>query len=360
MPRRTIKRLAVTLALGFAFSSSVALAWNSPGHMIIALVAYDQMDDATKKEALALLHAHPRYEDHFERAQRRAVEKGTDAEKDQWLFAYAATWSDVVRTPSGSGGRGGGGGGGEGGGGGGRSTGAVVTRDDVDAYSRPWWHFIDEPVYLSEAEEQKLASTITVNRNRDVPAKEDDPDMNVIQAIKYSAHIVGDKSAPAEKRSVHLCWLLHLVGDSHQPLHSSALFTSHRYPEGDHGGNYLSYNHQFPLHSYWDGVIANEESYETVRRLAHDLSQNVELAAAGEKAASQLDAGAWIDEGHALAKKYVYTPDVMKKIAGREGHTHLGDLNPSPQYEADAENVSEQQAVVAAHRLAKLLQQLLK
>lgn len=38
--------------------------------------------------------------------------------------------------------------------------------------------------------------------------------MNVIQRSKILTAIVGDKNEPLAKRAVHLCWLLHLAGDS--------------------------------------------------------------------------------------------------------------------------------------------------
>ena len=184
--------------------------------------------------------------------------------------------------------------------------------------------------------------------------------MNVIQAVKNSERIVKDKDAPQDKRAVHLCWLLHLVGDAHQPLHSSALFTTHRFRNGDHGGNYLEYSHDYPLHGFWDAQISTDEPYDTICLLAADLNRNPGLTAAGVGAAAKLDPGDWIDESHQLAKQYVYTPEVMKKIAAREQHSHLGALNPPPSYEANAEEMSERRAVEAGHRLAKLLEELLQ
>lgn len=327
---------AAALVAGIC-STPRAAAWNASGHMIVALTAYDQLDAGAKKTALELLHAHPRYADHLERAMPYEVRDGSAAEQDQWLFAFAATWPDVVR-----------------------SADRGVTRLDVPKYNRPMWHFVDLPLYLNEAEQKKLAPTVRVNLSRDLPGDDDDPKMNVIQAIKNSTRIVGDKSAAAELRSIHLCWLLHLTGDSHQPLHSSALFTSRRFPEGDHGGNFFNASHGLTLHSFWDSQICSDEPYTTVRLVAGELAKNAELMAAGKQAAKSLDPGVWIDEGHELTKKYVYAPEVFAKISAREGHTHLGDLNPSPQYAADAETVAERQAAVAGHRLGKLLNQLLQ
>jgi hypothetical protein len=42
------------------------------------------------------------------------------------------------------------------------------------------------------------------------------------------------KENDAERRAVALAWLFHLVGDIHQPLHTTELF-SVEYPNGDRG-----------------------------------------------------------------------------------------------------------------------------
>ena len=94
--------------------------------------------------------------------------------------------------------------------------------------------------------------------------------------------------------------------------------------------------------------------------LATDLGQNQNLADAGREAAQSIDIETWIEEGHALAKRYVYTEEVLQKIADREGHSHLGPLDLPASYRADAERVAERRAVEAGYRLAKLLEQLLQ
>lgn len=65
-------------------------------------------------------------------------------------------------------------------------------------------------------------------------------------------------------------YLIHLVGDIHQPLHSVAMF-SNEFPEGDQGGNKItvkapngtSYN----FHSFWDqgGYLFENSTYKIVR-----------------------------------------------------------------------------------------------
>jgi hypothetical protein len=305
--------------------------------MIVALVAYDQLTPEARAKAVELLRAHPRFREHFESTMPREVQRGDERDKDQWIFAHAATWPDQVRDAKGG-----------------------VNHQDVSDFSRPWWHFVNEPIFLSDKERQLLLPEIRTNRRREPPQDPDDRNMNVIQALKNSTAIVRDANAPQERRSVHLCWLMHLAGDSHQPLHSAALYTTHRFRGGDHGGNYVPFEHNWDLHGFWDEQIAADEPYETLRILATDLQQNPKLRAAGERAASTLEPDKWIDESFEIAKKNGYTPEVLKKVSAREGHSHLGPLELSANYRADAEDVAERRAVESGYRLAKTIEQTLQ
>jgi len=331
-------RLAlIASAIAGTFSATPSFGWNSPGHVIIALIAYDQLDPATRAKAMGLVRAHPRFDDHFQSTMPREVARGDDSEKDQWLFSHAATWPDQVRDSKGG-----------------------VNRQDVSQFSRPWWHFVNEPIFLNDDERKQLQSELRVNRRRDPPEDTDDANMNIIQALKNSARIIRDKKSPNDKRSVHLCWVMHLTGDSHQPLHSAALYTTHRFRRGDHGGNYLNFSHNWDLHGFWDEQISNDEPFETLRSIATDLDQNPKLKAAGKQAATKLDPGIWIDESFEIAKRNGYTPEVLKKIAAREGHSHLGELDLPPKYKSDAEDVAERRAVESGYRLAATIEEMLQ
>src|SRR3954468_10153115 len=335
MHRRGLIFLCVIFCAQVA--GSAAMAWNSPGHEIIALIAYEHLDDATRTKAIELLRAHPRFHDHFESFMPKEILRGDVREKDRGIFAHAATWPDLVRTSRGA-----------------------VNREDVSAYSRPWWHFINEPVFLNDEERRQLEREIKVNRRREPPQSDDDEFMNIVQAIKNSARIVRDTSAPKEKRSVHLFWILHLVGDSHQPLHSVALYTTHRFRRGDHGGNYLDFQHSWDLHGFWDEQSWADESNEAHQVLAADLDRSRKLADFGKKAATVLEADSWIDESIELAKRYAYTKEVLQKVAAREGHCHLGPLELPASYKIEAENIAERRAVEAGYRLAGAVQQMLQ
>src|ERR1700761_9803173 len=67
--------LSAILLSSIAVSPSAVLAWNGPGHMIVALIAYDQLDPATKAKAVALLREHPRFSSHFQGEMPREIQR---------------------------------------------------------------------------------------------------------------------------------------------------------------------------------------------------------------------------------------------------------------------------------------------
>jgi hypothetical protein len=84
---------------------------------------------------------------------------------------------------------------------------------------RPKWHYINYP-FKPPGE----------------PASVHAPDKdNIVQAFADNLKEV-QHGRRASDRAVALCWVFHLVGDVHQPLHTVQLF-SERVRRGDHGGN---------------------------------------------------------------------------------------------------------------------------
>ncbi len=89
------------------------------------------------------------------------------------------------------------------------------------------------------------------------------PTPNVVTALEENVNILKtstDKNAQAQA----LRFIIHFVGDIHQPLHCATRVSS-AMPDGDHGGNAVSI--KIPagggkfktsnLHSYWDGGIGS-------------------------------------------------------------------------------------------------------
>ena len=91
MVHRKLQRLAVAVPLACCSS---ALAWNGTGHEAVAQVAWDQLTPAERAATVGILKAHPRYEKDL----MQQLEPGEDA--GEHAFREAATWPDVVKTPT--------------------------------------------------------------------------------------------------------------------------------------------------------------------------------------------------------------------------------------------------------------------
>ena len=171
--------------------------------------------------------------------------------------------------------------------------------------------------------------------------------------------------ATDDVRSYDLVWLLHLVGDVHQPLHSTAVFArpfslKHQLGKdadtGDRGGNEIQVNpasgEVINFHAYWDGIFGG---YSTVSGAIFDgfiSSKDAQgrwipkILWATPPRSEVSDPNKWLDESHELAIKYAYALPVQL------------DLNIfllTREYETNARRIAEEQIAVAAVRLAKLI-----
>jgi S1/P1 Nuclease len=89
-------------------------------------------------------------------------------------------------------------------------------RSQDKAQNRLSWHYVNLPF---KPEEQPA----------NVQVRE--PELvNVLTAMAENESVVNNENNP-ERKAIALAWLVHLVGDIHQPLHAVQLFTV-EYPEG--------------------------------------------------------------------------------------------------------------------------------
>src|SRR5262249_29060565 len=66
-------------------------AWNSVGHLAVAKLAYDQLDDGERARLFTLLKSHP----HF--AAFLAAGRPQDVSEVEWVILRTAVWPDWVR-----------------------------------------------------------------------------------------------------------------------------------------------------------------------------------------------------------------------------------------------------------------------
>ena len=155
---------------------------------------------------------------------------------------------------------------------------------------------------------------------------------------------------PTDVRSYDLVWLLHIVGDVHQPLHAIARFAkAYPPPAGDVGGNLVpidcaagvSCEAAGELHAFWDNLLGPDDT--TPQKVAPAAD---ELAKADDTKASIADETVWIEESFQLAQTQVYVSPIRDD---RTTSTITAD------YKANAVKLAKERIALAGARLARML-----
>jgi hypothetical protein len=158
-----------------------------------------------------------------------------------------------------------------------------------------------------------------------------------------------------------LAWLCHTVGDIHQPLHSSALYSTRQFPEGDRGGNAIRTEQIGNLHALWDQLPGTDDAYRSVRNRAISLLADPEKVPLGEAAAVILDPQSWAEQSHDMARVVVYDEEILSAIRVQEGEDQPpAAMRPSNRYLRAGGALAEEQMVRAGYRLAASLKAILR
>jgi hypothetical protein len=306
------------LALVLAFVASPASAWWDAGHMQIAYVAYKHLDSPVRDKVDALLRLNKDY-------AKWSAGASDDKTARLYAFVHAATWPDDIKTSE-----------------------YGYTNDKVqspsagqnigyaDRNQHAYWHFKDTHVSPD-----------------DTPLPPDAPVDLVTQLKLMIAALPAQSGASDDVRSYDLVWILHLVGDAHQPLHAVDRFTR-QISDGDAGGNaemvIPATGETIALHAYWDRMFGG---YVSPAGAVFDADDKDGIAHIQVNAAlAQIaDPQTWIDESAELAKQYAYAAPVSSG-------TNAVPLTRD--YETGARNIARAQAALAAARLAGLLNDALK
>jgi len=298
------RKLLIAVAAVFLAAGS-GLAWNRAGHMVTGAIAYDELQKtspATIARVIAILRQHPQYESRW----KPQMDGMSEPDRERYLFMLAARWPDDIRGDK--------------------------------AFDHPPWHYIDYP-YKPRSQPDSV--------HPPAPAAE-----NIVEAFQQNVAVV-QSSAPDGQKAVALCWIFHLMGDAHQPLHVVSLFTT-QLPNGDRGGNrfYIRRDPSSPmtqnLHAYWDNILLTDEHYDAARALAAKIENSQGLIPLKVPAESRF--GRWTHESFDLAVSTVYRKGKLKSGAGRD---HGAPLPRN--YHAAAERIATRQIALAGDRLADFL-----
>jgi hypothetical protein len=142
-----------------------------------------------------------------------------------------------------------------------------------------------------------------LNRNRRtfiLPIRVDAYEALRMQAV-YSRQTISPPKSPAPKpppppchratrhQGPGLLLVVPIVGDIHQPLHSTSLFSVDQFPKGDLGGNEIPLVPGRKLHALWDGLLGTQTRLNDVDKAAFELLDQSRFGDVLTSAAKQLD-----------------------------------------------------------------------
>lgn len=94
------------------------------------------------------------------------------------------------------------------------------------------------------------------------------PEGDALEALRFFRRMLRDPNASLEHRQLALRFIVHLVGDLHQPLHNGR--------PGDRGGNEVKvkwFGRDTNLHAVWDSALVDDTGY-SFSELAERLSRH--------------------------------------------------------------------------------------
>jgi hypothetical protein len=316
-----MKRFGIYLCslylLVLLFWPTAAQAWGCKGHQTVALIAEKHLTPEARQWVLKLLSENPI----DPKLNRYCGGASRDA------MADASTWADDVR--------------------GERKNGP--------------WHYIDIPRGSKRGPLEPFCGQ----------------EGCVTRAISEQLAILKDPKADAVKRAEALRYIIHFVGDLHQPLHTVT--------NADEGGNCVpvkyfrrgphEHNHSFSpnLHSIWDTAILERDAEgadpaEYAETLDAQFAADIE---GWQKAGIHVDE--WVWEGYDFAENVVYG-DLTPKVAiepnvvvhSCSDDNNLGErllhqnITAGEAYQEKAASVTEKRIAEGGVRLAMILNEAAK
>ena len=297
--------LVLSALLASLLIHSSGWAWSSAGHQVIAAEAYRELSPGLKKKVTELLKSHPDYQ----KWEKAFADNSANLDLPTYVFMRASTWPDEIRRQG-------------------------------SEYDHVHWHYINYPL---------KPPSFPVE-----PGPE--PTDDILYGIRHCEKVLSDTKAPAQERAAYLSWLIHLIGDLHQPLHCASLF-SETYPAGDKGGNEFYVKPAtkgIRLHSFWDGLLG------TSGRPQSHLNYAIQIQAEHprktlKELAKHKTPKKWSLEGRKLAIEKAYLHGNLKGSKSADEAPGLPE-----DYTKAAKVVAEKQGALAGYRLADEIKKFLK
>ncbi len=235
---------ALVATVFFASWSSGALAWKEEGHKLVAQLASELLTPAAKEQIKKLLNPDDAPNITVAEAMKTAATKPDELRKEK-------KYKETAK-----------------------------------------WHFVTIPL-----------SSDGYDRDQHCPKSD-----CVVEKITYYQNILKDQTRSVGERKEALTYLIHFVGDIHQPLHNA--------DNGDTGGNEVwvsvgdGQGEPINLHRFWDenSVKAIGNAFEDKAKVLRSKIQNEYQGLKNEP----VNPGAWATESFKLAKNNAYTSEILE------------------------------------------------
>lgn len=295
-------------------TSVPAFGWDDVGHKISAYIAWQRMTPDVRERVHKILLAAP--EDSQIATFYMAYGARTEETRKREFFMLMATWADIIRDRN------------------------FATR--YKNYHHSNWHYSDRFWQVKDGKIDYL------------PAP-DDGGQALNKLNDFDAMIRG--RANDSQKAVAIAWLEHLIGDLHQPLHTSARVTDVE-PKGDQGGNLFLLtpqgtprDKQENLHWFWDSIVVrnvpnkdNDCESDFIGPLAEKFMKKYPFAKVqGRLALGKFDE--WAAESLRAAQTDVFSYDLVRFQP------------PSEKYKKKGLKVAEERLTLAGYRMGELFNQ---
>jgi hypothetical protein len=307
-----MKRLLVLLGC----SARILLGWGCEGHQIVALIAEKNLNPRAAAEVRNLLTSNP--------IDPELIRFCTEGHEDP--MSDASTWADDIRRSA--------------------KTGK--------------WHYMDIPLEVTSGDPNKYCEPVG---KADAKGERDGC---VLSALLYNRDVLQDEHKTLAERAEALRYIIHFVGDMHQPLHVT--------DNHDQGGNcapmsLLDAVTISNLHSIWDSGLL-EKRLKKARQEPEQFAAALNRKFASDRTAwtKDMNPGRWVWEIHEAGVETTYgalQPAIPLQPVNRRTdcnaesatvwklHIRLG-----PDYEKAAGPVIDQQLAKAGFRLAAFLNEI--
>ena len=304
---------SLILAVFLVFLSVNTQAWDDVGHKISAYIAWQRMTPTARENVVRILRSAP--EDSNLAAFYQSYGATPELQRKKEFFMFTATWADVVRDRA--------------------------FENRYKKYHKSNWHY-DDTFWRQ-------------NGNAAVPLTGFAEGGQAVDRLMEFDRTIRDSGASDRDKAIAIAWIMHLIGDLHQPLHTSARVTDLE-PKGDQGGNLFHLTpqgtpreQQQNLHWFWDSIVVRATPPKTgefsERDYIEPVAERMMKRHPFASVSGNLKPGdyrALQQESFAYNPTVVFSPDLVRFQA------------PSAKYRRNAYDLAERQLALAGYRMAEI------